>query len=195
VEVGENNAKNGILGPLVYHHNDPTIIQSAGGWLGRDWKAWHLGQNELDCNQYSSPRLVEWVSGCAIMVRRALIDEIGMLDERFFYYYEETEWCLRSRAQGWLILNVPAARLWHKGVQVNYQPSPNVTYYSTRNHLLMISKHRAPLATRLSAWLQIGKTLASWSVKPQWRRMHDHRDAMFQGVMDFLRGHWGMRRV
>jgi len=195
VEVGERDSKNGILGPLVYHYDDPAVIQSAGGWLGKDWRAWHLGQNEPDCSQYSSPTIVEWVSGCAIMARRALIDEIGMLDERFFYYYEETEWCLRSRERGWQILNVPAARLWHKGVQVNYQPSPNVTYYSTRNHLLMLSKHHAPLSTRLFAWLQIGKTLASWSLKPQWRMTHDHREAMWQGTMDYIRGRWGMREV
>jgi hypothetical protein len=42
-------------------------------------------------------------------------------------------------------MNVPQARLWHKGVQKDYKPDPHVTYYSTRNRLLMLSKHQAPL--------------------------------------------------
>ena len=195
IEVGETNPRYGILGPLVYHHSDPTTIQSAGGWLGEDWRGWHLGQDEQDCNQYSEPHLVDWVSGCAIMLRRGMIDEIGMLDERFFYYYEETEWCLRARKHGWLILNIPAAKMWHKGVQPNYQPSPNVTYYATRNHFLMLAKHKAPLRTWFLAWLETGKILATWTMRSRWRMMKDHRDAMWHGTVDFLRGRWGMRRV
>jgi GT2 family glycosyltransferase len=162
--------------------------------MGPDWQAWHLGQNEPDRGQFSEPRLVEWISGCAIMVRRPVIEQAGMLDERFFYYYEETEWCLRARQKDWRVLHVPQARLWHKGVQINYQPGPNVTYYGTRNRFLMLSKHQAPARAWVIAWLQTIRTLTSWSVRPKWRHMGEHRRAMWQGTLDFLNHRWGMRR-
>jgi GT2 family glycosyltransferase len=117
-----------------------------------------------------------------------------MIDERFFYYFEETEWCLRARLNGWKVLQVPEAKLWHKGVQLDYQPNPNVTYYGARNRLLMLAIHHAPLRAWLATWLEFVNRLVSWSIKPKWRSKRDHRDALFQGMMDFLNRRWGMRR-
>jgi hypothetical protein len=195
VSFGEANPRAGVLGPLVYHFDEPGVIQSAGGSLSRSWDSIHIGQNEPDRGQYAQPRPVDWVSGCAILVRRGVIDQVGMLDERFFYYWEETEWCLRARRAGWQVWHVPQAKLWHKGVQRNYSPSPNVTYYNARNRLLMLGKHHAPLGVRLSAWYQSLRTLASWSLRPKWREMRPHRDALWQGMRDYLFHRWGMRRV
>jgi len=195
IEAGESNPKIGIVGPMVYHHNEPNVIQSAGGKMGRNWQTWHLGQNEQDQGQFELVHEVEWISGCAILVRREVIEQVGMLDERFFYYWEEIEWSLRAQEAGWRILHVPQAKLWHKGVQRDYQPSPSVTYYATRNHFLMLAKHRAHLMAWIAVWAQTLRTLVSWSIKPKWRSMRPHRDAMWQGTLDFLRRRWGMRQV
>jgi GT2 family glycosyltransferase len=193
VEVGEREVQTGIVGPMVYHHNEPSVIQSAGGEMNATWDAWHIAQNEVDHGEYREPHAVDWISGCAIMVRRTVIEQVGMLDERFFYYWEETEWCLRARRAGWKILHVPQAHLWHKGVQRDYRPGPNVTYYSTRNRLLILSKHHAPVQVQLSTWFELLRRLISWTVKPKWREMRLHRDALWQGMGDFLRKRWGMR--
>jgi GT2 family glycosyltransferase len=191
VEAGEGDLRVGIVGPMVYHHNEPRVIQSAGGRLGSNWVATHIGQNEVDQGQYPTPRRVDWISGCAILVRRAVIEQIGMLDERFYYYWEETEWCIRTRKAGWDILHVPYAKLWHKGVQRDYRPAPSVTYYNTRNRLLALAKHHAPLRVWMSTWWQTFKTLASWTIRPIWRSKRAHRDAMWHGVRDFLAQSWG----
>jgi GT2 family glycosyltransferase len=186
-------AEIGIVGPLVYHADEPQVIQTAGGVLDRHWRSFHQGLNELDRGQYVNPRPVDWVSGCAIMVRRQVIEQVGAIDERYFYYWEETEWCLRARRAGWQIWIAPQAKMWHKGVQRNYQPGPNITYYATRNRLLTLSKHRAPLSARASTLAGILRTLAAWSLKPRWRSMRAHRDAMWQGMLDFVRHRWGIR--
>ncbi len=191
VEVGESDERIGIVGPMVYHYNEPQMIQSAGGMLGRHWESVHLAQNQWDHGQFASPHPVDWISGCAILVRRAVIEQVGVLDDRFFYYWEETEWCLRSAKARWRIVHVPDAKLWHKGVQRDYRPKPSVTYYSTRNHLLLLSKHQAPFVVRSMAWFQILRTLTSWTIKPKWRSMREHRNAMWRGACDFLLQHWG----
>jgi len=191
IKVGESDPKIGIVGPMVYHHNEPTVIQSAGGMLGKYWQSQHLGQNEADAGQFTSPHAVEWISGCAILVRRAAIENAGMLDASFFIYWEETEWCIRVARSGWKIVHVPQAKIWHKGVQRDYQPKPSFTYYGTRNQLLTLSKHHAPLNVMLYNWLQTVRTLVSWTVKPKWKDKREHRNAMWKGVIDFLRDRRG----
>jgi GT2 family glycosyltransferase len=191
IEVGESDPQIGIIGPLVYHHDEPNIIQSAGGLLGDNWESIHIGKNEIDQGQFQKPKEVEWISGCAILVRRSVIEQVGMLDADYFIYWEETEWCIRTRKAGWKIFNVPEAKIWHKGVQRDYQPKAYVTYYSTRNHLYTLAKHNAPIGAWVSNWIQIIRTLLSWSIKPKWRDKREHRDAMWKGVIDFLKGHSG----
>ncbi|MDJ0753655.1 MAG: glycosyltransferase family 2 protein [Ardenticatenaceae bacterium] len=191
--AGESSPNVGIVGPLVYHHDHPTIIQSAGGVLGPRWESIHLAQDEADRGQFCEDHPVEWISGCAIMVRREAIEEAGMIDERYFYYWEETEWCIRIGRAGWQILHVPRAHLWHKGVTLDHQPKPSVTYYATRNRLLTLAKHQAPAAVRLQVWGRFMRTLISWSIRPKWRDKKAHRYALRQGMIDFLAGRWGQR--
>ncbi len=191
VFVGESDPSIGIVGPMVYHHDEPDIIQSAGGMLGKYWQSQHLGQNELDKGQFQSPHPVEWISGCSILVRKTVIEQVGKLDDSFFMYSEEKEWCVRASRAGWKIFHVPQAKIWHKGVQRDYQPKPSFTYYETRNHFLILAKHKAPLNVWILSCLQIVRTLASWSIKPKWKYKREHRDAMWRGVVDFLQHRWG----
>jgi len=191
IELGESDPKIGVLGPMVYHHGEPTMIQSAGGRIGRFWESFHLAQNEPDRGQYGTPHPVDWISGCGILVRRAVIEEVGTIDPRYFYFWEETEWCLRAAKAGWRIMHVPLAKMWHKGVQRDYEPKPLVTYYATRNRLLTLAKHRAPLAAWVVTWVQIVRTIISWTVKSKWRHMRGHRKAMWRGATDFLLRRWG----
>jgi GT2 family glycosyltransferase len=195
VEIGEGSPRIGILGPLIFHHDEPRVIQSAGGSLDGGWWARHIAQNETDRGQFTEPRQVDWVSGCALLVRRQLVEDIGMLDERFFYYWDEVDWCMRARRRGWSVVHVPRAHLWHKGVRRDYHPGPSVTYYDTRNRFLFLKKHGAPLSAWLRAWRYTVRTLATWTLRPKWRGMREHRAAMWQGALDFVRGRLGMREV
>lgn len=191
VGVGESNEQIGIVGPMVYHFDEPTVIQSAGGGMTRGWRSFHFGQNEDDRGQFAVPREVAWISGCALMCRSAVIRDVGMLDERFFLYWEETEWCLRAGEAGWRVMHAPAARIWHKGVQRDYRPGPAVSYYLTRNHLLTLTVRHAPFSAWLAVWTQVLRTVISWTLRPKWRSKREHRDAMWQGATDYLRGRFG----
>lgn len=193
VEVGESDPSIGILGPIVYHHDTPGLIQSAGGELNANWLASHRAANRIDEGQFQLPEEVDWISGCAILIRREVVETVGALDERFFYYWEETEWCTRAKSQGWKIFFVPAAKIWHKGVQKEYKPSENVTYYWARNWLFFLSKQKAPLRAWAATFLVLARTLLSWTFKPRWKDKRGHRDALWQGMKDFVRRRWGIR--
>jgi GT2 family glycosyltransferase len=192
VRYGQAHPKVGIAGPLVFHFDEPGVIQSAGGWFD-SWQAGHIGQNEDDRGQFAAPRRVAWISGCGIMLRSAVIEQVGMLDERFFYYWEETDWCLRAQRADWQCALVPGARLWHKGVVRDYVPSPNVSYYNTRNRLLMMRKHGASTPRLALEIFGICRMLTAWAIRPKWRSQREHRRAVIQALGDFVRQRWGQR--
>jgi GT2 family glycosyltransferase len=191
MHVVANDPAIGIAGPMIYHFDEPDVIQSAGGMLGKYWNSSHLGQDELDSGQFLSVHSVEWISGCAFLIRRATIEQVGLLDPNYFLYWEEMEWCIRAGKAGWKIVHVPEAKLWHKGVKRDYQPRPYVTYYYTRNHLLTLAKHRAPIVAWTYTIVQIFRSLVSWSLKPRWKSKRKHRNAMWMGLVHFLQGRFG----
>jgi len=185
--VGESDARIGMVGPRLYHHDEPTVIQSGGGLFDANWRASHALQNVRDDGAPAPTYDAAWLSGCVLLVRRPLIEQVGMLDERFFLYWEEVEWCRRARRAGWRIVHVPSARSWHKGVTREYRPRPEVSYYMTRNRLLLLQLHQAPLRAWAAAWKDIVRgQLSLW-------RVHDdaHRRMARLGVRDFLRGRFG----
>lgn len=191
IDVGESDPTIGILGPMVYHWHEPDVIQSAGCFLGPNWSSIHLGKDEVDKGQYTEPHPVEWISGCAILVRRQVVEQVGMIDPRLFIYWEETEWCMRAARAGWKIIHVPKAKIWHKGVKRNFQPKPTFYYYETRNHFYLLRKHRAPIRVWFLVLFSTFRTLVSWTIRPKWKAMHKNRDAMWLGFLDFLRKRWG----
>ncbi len=78
-------------------------------WINPYRQYW---EQALATNQ---PLIVDWVSGASLMVRRAVLDQVGAFDEGYFMYMEETDLCARARKAGWLVEYVPAGRLTHHG--------------------------------------------------------------------------------
>jgi hypothetical protein len=186
----------GVAGPTIYYHARPELIWSAGGAI--DWrrgKTWMLGLNTGDVGQLGSePRQVDFVTGCALLVKRSVVDRVGLLDERFFAYYEEAEWCVRARRAGFRVIHVPQAKVWHKIPLDAREDSPVVHYYITRNRLLFLKVAKAGWQAWFHTLLvEYLRTLLSWSLRPRWRHKHQHRRAMVQAISDAMRGRWGHR--
>lgn len=99
----------GVLAPAIYYHDAPERLWSGGarqGWgLPFELKAEDLRRESV---------AADYVTGCAMLVHRRVFEEIGLLDERFFMYYEDLDFCLRARRAGFGIVVKPRARLWHK---------------------------------------------------------------------------------
>ena len=197
VDALENNPQAAAVGPLIYYHVQPTIIWSAGGVVD-----WHKGEtsmvglNEQDNGQYDGlPRSVDFVTGCALMVRMSVVAQVGMLDTRFFAYYEEVEWCTRMRRAGYQILFVPQSKIWHKITPSAREAFPRVHYYMTRNRLLFLHLSHAPLHARLWTAFSYARTLLSWSLKPRWRYKSPQRNAMWQAIWDYRLGKLGRKEV
>lgn len=193
VEVAQGDATIGAVGPTIYYYGEPQVVWSAGGSI--DWRRGctrMIGLDERDDGQFGDvPREVDFVSGCTLLVRRAAIERVGGLDERFFTYYEEVEWCVRMRRAGFRVMHVPQARVWHKILPAAQAESPMVHYYMTRNRLLFLQATRAGWPVGACALLEYIRTLVSWSVRPRWRHKQEQRRVMLQAIGDAWHGHWG----
>jgi GT2 family glycosyltransferase len=104
----------------------------------------------------SMPSEVSAVSGAALIVRREVVEEVGFIDERFFMYAEETDWCYRMAQAGWKVYYVPDAHIMHIGGASAVQVSVD-TYVRRRVYKLMfVRKHRSRLEYRVAEWLVRG---------------------------------------
>lgn len=195
IAVAESDERAGIVTPKIYYYDVPERIWCAGASIDlRTSASQRLRADEYDRGQDENVQEVAFASGCAICVKRAVIEQIGLLDSRFFIYYEETDWCMRARAADWRILYVPDARLWHKVSAAMGTASPATEYYMNRNALLFLAKHRQGLPHFGSLMLVCGRSLlavAAYSVKPEGGSRLPHRDARLLALRDALLGRWG----
>lgn len=95
--------------------------------------------------------------GACLVVRREAIDQVGLLDEDFFMYCEEIDWCWRMREAGWKIACVPAARVVHHAGASTRQFRDQMFVALWRSRFRLFEKHVAPLRRRLIRWIvQLG---------------------------------------
>lgn len=131
-------------GAKVLTQDQPPRIHTAYGVLTyHGWLTQQQGWLEPDTSRFSKARDVDYVSGCAMLIRRAAIDRVGPFDEEYFAYHEDLDWCTRAHRCGYRIRYEPSALVYHRMHAstggVNYH-SP-VNYLSARNSILFVRKH------------------------------------------------------
>ena len=181
----------GIVGPVVLDAETPDRVQSAGLRLNRLGDAMHLQAGEQASLAMMGHEPVDAVAGCAMLVSAAVVAEVGVMDERFFMYREEVDWCLRTGRAGFAVLAARKARVWHRDTPEGGQRYVRATYYMTRNAYLLMAKRRAPLVTRGRVLARDLLWVANWSVNPKWRHKRAERDAIAGALRDVVLGQFG----
>lgn len=131
--------------PKIYYSDDRQRIWSAGGAVSPVVrKVRHIGINKIDEGQYDQEREIGFATGCCLLIPMEIIQKAGMLDERFFLYYEDTEYSFRLHKLGISIYYCPEAVLYHKvGASSKGADSALCAYYIARNWLLCSRQHLA----------------------------------------------------
>ncbi len=142
VNVAEADDKIGIVGPKIYKFGSNDILFCAGTktipFFGQPFLR---GNGKKDDGRYDKVKAVDYISGTALLIKKNVIERIGLLDEKFFAYFEDWDWCIRARKHGFKCVYVPDAILWHKGSSTIGFKSPLYYYYMTRNRILFARKH------------------------------------------------------
>lgn len=142
VNTGEKREDTGIIGSKIYYYSEPNKIWCIGGKI--DWKfarGLHVGTNEVDVGQYSEMKEFDYVSGSAFLIKREVIDVTGLMDKKFFLYFEESDLALRASKKGYKSVYAPGAKIWHKVSKSGGGLSKSIgLYYITRNRWLFMKK-------------------------------------------------------
>lgn len=150
-KIAQKNPKAGILGPKIYFapgyefHKGKyqksergKVIWYAGGVM--DWDnvlASHHGVDEVDRGQHEKIGKTDFISGCCMMVKREVFENIGFFDSRYFLYWEDNDFSQRAKKAGFGLLYVPGAHLWHLNAGTTGGSGSHLhDYYTTRNRLL-----------------------------------------------------------
>ena len=109
-----------------------------------------IGFGEEDKGQYDTPRQTPYAHGAAMMLKREVIDNVGLMPECYFLYYEELDWSMMLTRAGYDIWYEPTSTIYHKESQSTGQNSPLRTYYITRNRLLLVKRNWSGFTKYLS---------------------------------------------
>ena len=183
-EQAENGGRVWALGASV----NWRTAQVTRRYAGESIQTWHQ----------QAPFEVDVASGAAMLVKRDVFGQAGLIDESFFLYFEETDWCLRIRKAGFRILAVPSSVVWHRVSATLGTTSPLVDYYMLRNHLRFIACHwHQPNRCYLQARVTLRNllTVAAYTAKPHGGRRIPNRNARLLALRDALLGRWGKMGV
>lgn len=138
-----NNFSIGVVCPKIKYFADRRIIQYAGfkkmnPFTGRTTT---IGDGEKDVGQYDHSGATHGAHGCAMMVKKEVIDKTGMFPEKFFLYYEEWDWSARIEKAGYLIWYQSEATIYHKESMTVGKENPIKAYYHVRNRILFMRRN------------------------------------------------------
>ena len=183
------------LGSKILYESPPDLIWFAGadydprsGYNGRQ-----RGYREHDDGRFDEVVTTDRACGAAMLVPRAVLEQIGLFDPELFLYNEDTDWSLRARAAGLRHYVVPASVVHHKvSAASGGESSPTTLYYGTRNSIVVAERHArlGPLGT----WRRRLVLLAALAVQASRSgRAREGLAAVLEGFRDARAGRMGPR--
>lgn len=151
----------GIVGGLIYFapgfefksykkSDQGKVIWYAGGQIDKaNVLASHIDVDQIDSGKYIKPVKTDFVTGCLLITKRSILEEIGLLDNKYCLYLEDVDFNIRVQQAGYQTIFDPRIKIWHKVAQSSGIGSPLNDYFITRNRLLFGFKH-TPIRTRFA---------------------------------------------
>ena len=217
VQALDANKNLGAVQPLIYFHHDRTLIWNAGStynkWLGVTKT---IGYNKKDADQkeryktkkYQTERYqkqgdtknnqpiqnIDWITGCAFMVKTDVLKKVGLLYEPFFIYYEDVDLSFRIKNAGYDLGYVSASVIYHiagmshkstKKTAEGYV-SPKVHYLNARNHIWLLKKYtnllHAPTVILYQSIYYLSVT-GYFIIRGRWQKIK----ALYKGIGEGLK--------
>jgi GT2 family glycosyltransferase len=131
-----------LASPAITIAGLPERIWSMGGWRSRITLEIVQRHRHIDVAKLREPFVVDYVSGCGMLMRACSLEKVGLFDERFFMYYEDSDFCLRARNQGCKLIVVPDARMQHRvALTIGGLDSPAERYHMALASVQFFRKH------------------------------------------------------
>ncbi|ACI19928.1 glycosyltransferase family 2 protein [Dictyoglomus thermophilum] len=138
----------GIIGSKLLYYHSPQILQGIGGKYNKYFALTkHVGGFEEDKGQYDRENIeIDYVIGASMFVPKEFIEDVGLMDERYFLYFEDVDWCERARRKGYVITCCYKSKVYHKeGASIGSsskgeKKSELADYYGIRNRIVFTKK-------------------------------------------------------
>ena len=188
----------GIAGPLVLSRSVPDMIGSAG----IDYNATTGRMRHRDVGNTAGPAKrthqtvdVDAVTGCLMLITRGVFDRIGLIDERYFFSFEEIDFCLRARTAGFRIQLAADAVAYHEGGRAIGAHSVRRFYFAARNHMMLAQRANGDglLKRGLRSAFVVALNLAH-AVRAPGGSLAARIGATLRGIRDYLAGRDGADR-
>jgi GT2 family glycosyltransferase len=184
IKIAESDPNIGILGPTIFDYKYPCCIQSAG--LRMRWNKGYAISFVFEGDFSVSAQKVDAVLGCTLLAKSELLDKIGLLNKKYFAYFEEVEWCVRARRAFYEIVYVPKGKVWHKGGGTSNKIKGFALYQYTRNQFWFMKQYASCKQYRLFIAYFFGFKLFSFV---GWALLHKNKTLLIyflKGVKDGL---------
>jgi GT2 family glycosyltransferase len=178
----------GAVGTTIFEYSQPTVIQAAGGGV---FSRRHFNPDLVTRPRRKAdgraPRL-DFISGASLLVSIDALRRVGFIDEAFFIYCEDVDFCVRLRALGLDLVHAESARIWHKGGSSMGHRSLRHDYYTVRNTLAVVRKHYPGMVPMAAAYLFYRAVLPKLArrqgarLRAVWRGFRDFRDRVMGPV-------------
>ncbi len=196
VELFQTNEHIGMVSPKIRFHHTPDTIQYAGYTPMHPitFRQYLVGYRQVDKGQFEQTMETYSVHGAAMMIPRKVIQEVGMMADLFFLYYEEHDWVGRIKRAGYKAFYQPKSLVYHKESISTGKESPLKTYYLTRNRILFARRNSKPSVLWLNylyfAFIMIPKNSLQYLVKGKFKLL----SSFWRGVLWNLSHFRGLKK-
>ncbi|MGD0171797.1 MAG: glycosyltransferase family 2 protein [Halobacteriota archaeon] len=144
VAAAEHDETIGMAGPKIYYcdfEGRHDVISFTGGRIDMTrGLVSFLNEHEIDQGQYDSIGEFDSLSGACLLVKKELLDRVGLLRTDYFLYWEDFDWCFRARRLGYGLAYVPSAIVWHKVSATTSKIEGKKIYYWARGLVYFIKR-------------------------------------------------------
>ena len=176
----------GMVSPKIFYFTEPTRIWSVGGDCHPiTFEMTRKGDNQIDAGQWANVIERDFLVGCAMLMARPLLEQVGLFDTGFHpIYYEDVDLCVRARRAGLRLLLVPSAKMWHKvSASGGGSGSPRERYLMARHSVRYFRKYVRGWKWLVVVPYRLGSALKT-TVKLLWRRRFASAGAYWRGLRD-----------
>lgn len=137
----QGDASIGACASKLLFYNEKKVINGAGGIVNIYGEGWDRGIFQKDAGQYNRPERVFFACSAAMLLRRSVIERIGLFDGDYFYLYEDLDYCWRINLAGFKVVYVPSAAAYHKFSRTMKRDSLRVKYLLEKNRITTLLKN------------------------------------------------------
>jgi GT2 family glycosyltransferase len=132
-----------MIVPKIMYHHEPNTIWCAGGYFDSfpTYTGKAYGDGEIDAGQYDLAKQISYGPTCCMLIKIESFEDVGLMDEKYFVYYDDTDFCFRSMKSNKVLFYEPKIKLYHKANSLTGAESQFTVYHLSRNRIYYIRKN------------------------------------------------------